>query len=437
MSGIFHVSAEQARRLLDSTLSQKEKTEVLAHLVSQCAECLKMVRDLAFPSLGVNVDYSGVLRRLKLGYIVATHDVEFERKIAAENWELMKALDSTQRLQLVKHNPRFRHWGLYERVTEEAKLLIRQDPVQSIDLTFLAILITDNLDQLFYSDSLRADFKAGALVTHANACRLLGDFVAAKAALQEAEELHDVGTGDPMERATLVSIRSSLLTDLGYFEDAEKVLQEALRISRSLRDNQLEARYTIQQSSTIGWTEPIRGLRLADRGLALLGKFARRDKALEICAVHLLALWANEAGDPQEARATFESYRYLYDQFDDAYWNGKRLHLQACIARTEGDLPQSERFFRQLVHHYEQHSYEFDLALASLDLSEVLTGQGKAGRSLEILQTLYPVLKSWELNGDILRSWHILMEGVRQHTVQQYAFKDLAMILRRKWFRKL
>jgi tetratricopeptide (TPR) repeat protein len=396
----------------------------------------KLAREIAFPELGADYDYSGLLRRLELAYVVATNDVQQERRLASEHWEFMKNLDSAQRMQLVRHNPYFRHWGMYQRVGEEAKLVIRRDPIQAIDLTFLALLITENLDPTFYSESLRADFHAGALTAHANAKRLLGDFSGARTALKEASKLLDNGTGDPMERAALVSIHSSLLTDLGYFEEAEDVLQEALKLARSIHDRHLEGRYTIQQSSTIGWTEPVRGLKLADKGLALLASHSTRDKTLELCAIHLLALWANEAGDPEEARATFESYRYLYDTFDDAFWKGRRLHLQGYITKSEGDLLQSERFFRELVDHYAKNSFEFDLALASLDLSEVLAMQGKVLDSGQVLQSLYPILNQWKVNGEILEHWANLKDGMNVRRVRLIAFRELAMILRRKWHRK-
>ena len=96
----------------------------------------------------------------------------------------------------------------------------------------------------------------------------------------------------------------------------------------------------------------------------------------------------------------------------------------------------SELFFRELVDLYTEADFEFDLALASLDLSEVLTFQGKVEESVKIIEALYPVLKHWNLSGDILRSWLILQEGLWKQTVQVETFRELEMLLRRKWYRK-
>jgi tetratricopeptide (TPR) repeat protein len=435
-----HITEEQAKGLLRGSLIGEERSLVLSHLLTQCEECIKLVRGLAFPNYsGEEPDYSGPMRRLELGFIVHSHQVEEERSLANEQWEILKNLDSTQRLNLVKHNPDFRHWGLYERVVTEAKAVIRNDPFQSIDLTSLALLITENLDPTFYSSALRADFRAGALTAHANAKRLLGDFQGAGEALSASERLLDEGTGDPIERINLISIRSSLFTDLGQFEQADMVLYEALGLAHSIQDSYLEGRLTIQQSSNIGWTDPIRGLELADRGLALLGKGRIQmpeEKVLQLCAIHLLALWANEAGDPEEARSTFETYRYLYEGFNDAFWTGRILHLQGHIAKAEGELPQAEAIFRQLVEHYSAHSFEFDLVLASLDLSEVLALQGRALDSGENMEAFLSLLDQWQVNAEILKRWASLKDSLLIRRYKLTAFRELSMVLRRNWNRR-
>jgi hypothetical protein len=170
----FHITEEQARGLLKGSLVEEERSAVLAHLLSRCEQCIKLVRELAFPdALGEEPDYSGPMRRLELGLIVHRQQVEEERRLASKNWEFLRRIESAQRLNFVKHNPNFWHWGLYERVVEEAKSVIRHDPFQAIDLTSIALLITENLDPTFYSPSLKADFRAGALTAHANAKRLL------------------------------------------------------------------------------------------------------------------------------------------------------------------------------------------------------------------------------------------------------------------------
>src|ERR1700710_210998 len=99
----FHVSKEGAEGLLEGTLASEEKKELLAHLLTRCEPCLALVREIAFPEAdAADFDYSDLLRRLELAYLVATHDVGQERNLAAESWQLLKRMDSGQRMQLIK-----------------------------------------------------------------------------------------------------------------------------------------------------------------------------------------------------------------------------------------------------------------------------------------------------------------------------------------------
>jgi tetratricopeptide (TPR) repeat protein len=408
---------------------------VIGHLLTRCEPCLEHVRRALTPA-DDELNYGAVMRRLGLSYLVASHRIDEERTQAAEHWQLLRLIDAGHRMQIVRQNGSFQYWALSERVLQEAKLIIKHDPIQAIDLTSLAVLITESLDPAEYDETLINDFRASALIAHANAKRLFGDLSGARAALEEAEEFLSQGTGDPLERTGHISTYASLLTDLGQLEDAERVLEDALMLARSIEDRHLEARITIQQSSTIGWVDPLKGLALSERGLALLDQSGTDDAFLKLCAIHLFALWTNEAGDSAAARSTFEAYRFLYQQFNDVFWRGRLLHLQGYIARSQGDYSLAERMFRELVDLYSVNNFEFDLALAVIDLCEVLALQGRALESGESLSALYPVLRQWNVNGEILRQWAMLKDAmmVRRHTLG--AFRELSMLVRRKWFRR-
>ena len=85
---------------------------------------------------------------------------------------------------------------------------------------------------------------------------------------------------------------------------------------------------------------------------------------------------------------------------------------------------------------YAEHHFEFDLVLASIDLAEVLASQARLVESGEILAQLYPVLEAWKLHGDILRAWKMIQNSLQRRNVQANTFRELAMTLRRKWYRR-
>jgi tetratricopeptide (TPR) repeat protein len=429
----FHASREQIENLIAETLPPEERQRIVSHLLSGCKPCVELVRASICPG-DEEPDYTAIIRRLELAYVVAQNDVQVERRNADTLWPKLQNQPPERRLFIIKNIDGYRTWGMYERVVEQTKTITRNDPLQAVDLAHLALAITELLDVRAYGQDRIYDFQAGAYTALGNAKRMVGDFAGAEAALQAAKELLDKGTGDPHEKAYLVSIYSSLKADLGYLEDATEILNRGIKYARSVNDRQLQGRLVLKQSSFIGFVDPILGLELAEKGISLVEQ--GKDPHIDLVGRHLLAFWTNELGEPEEAAGILATYRYMYDAFDDVFWTGRLLHLQANIARTEGDLPRSEHFFREAIELYAEHHFEFDLVLASLDLAEVLASEARLVESGEILAQLYPVLEAWKLHGDILRSWKIIQKGLERRNVQASAFRELAMTLRRKWYRR-
>lgn len=426
-----HVQAEQLERLVRDELSPEERRTVMRHLLAGCERCLATARPLFFP--GAEADYSGVLRRLELAAVLARNNVEVERRLGAEIWErVLKPLDAGGRLLAIRNDPQLRLWGVYERVLQEAAGVMRKKPVDAADLAHLALTVAESLDLRSYGEERIQDLRGAAWSTLGNAKRLAGDFPGANEALEAAREALARGTRDPLEEASIISIGASLQADLGDLEGATKTLHRAVRLCLSAGSRLFAGRLTLKQSSFIGWLDPHRGLELAESGVQLLGK--TDDLHLELVGRHLLAFWNNEIGEVEEARAILETYRYLYAKHSDVFWSGRLLDLDARIIRREGDLPVAERFFRELVDLYTHAHFDFDLALATLDLAEILSLQGKWEEAAELLGALQPVLRHWNLNGDLLRSWAILQEGLARKVAQEGSFQALAKALRRLWY---
>jgi hypothetical protein len=175
-------------------------------------------------------------------------------------------------------------------------------------------------------------------------------------------------------------------------------------------------------------------LELAQRAEAKLEPGA--DPHLELGASHLKVSWMSELGRTAEARRLLEACRPLYALYADPVTQGRLLRQEGHLARNEGNLEESEQKFRELVALYEQHGFDLDLAIAGVELSQVLSLRDKVAEAASILRGLYPFLESRKLNADILRSWLALQEAVQRDAVQGQMFRDLAMTLRRKWLRR-
>ena len=336
----------------------------------------------------------------------------------------------------IRSNPDLQTWGMFDLLLAEAKRITLERPVEAVDLAYAALAVTDLLDPHAYSKERIRDHRTSAWAAIGNAKRMAGDFPGAGEALRTAAEMVELGTGDPYGEANVLSMTASLLTDLGDFERAVDFLKDAAALARTVRDRSLEGRLRIQQSSSIGWENPVQGLKLAERGLRLLRKSRSGDQYANLAGLHLTALWANELGDFEEARATLETYRYLYAVFPDPATQGRLLLLDALICRNEGRLEESERLLRRLVMHYSEQGMAFDVTLATLEWAEALVLLGRHREATGVLQEAYPLIEQWGVPVDILRAWKIVEEAVRQQAGHHEAFRELAMTVRRRWHRK-
>ena len=291
------------------------------------------------------------------------------------------------------------------------------------------------LDPARYGAARLADFRAGALGALGNARRLASDFAGARSAFREAGGELGRGTGDPLEEAVLLSLRASLHKDLGEFERAMEILDQAAAIYREANEPHLEGRSRIKQAATIGFTDPETAVKLAQNGLALID--ARREPRLEMCGRHALSHFLNDAGHSREALAMLEISRPLYAQFEEP-WTRIRLHwLEGKLARSLGDLAEAEEILKRLWFDLQDPASAHELTLVSLDLAEVYVARGKHEEALELVEEFVPLLQGWGMHAEGLALWLLMQKAVRERRAESALFRQMAEYISRAWYRPI
>lgn len=119
-----HVTSYQLERLLKMTLSSKERKAVVRHLLTRCLQCVELARSTFFPD-NRERDYSAMMRRLGLGYVVAKGMIEEERLYAERAWQdVLGKLDSGARLRAIRDNPDLQTWGLMDLALSKAQSVV-------------------------------------------------------------------------------------------------------------------------------------------------------------------------------------------------------------------------------------------------------------------------------------------------------------------------
>jgi hypothetical protein len=163
-------------------------------------------------------DRQHVVRQL-LAQAYRSRDSQDEARSAAEmtghyDAAIQRALKGTHRV--------------HDRMMQERyRALVDESPEAALEAAELSWSVAQTLDHAVYGEERVHDFQGSALVALGHARQLHGDLEGAKSALEQAEAVLALGTGDLLDKAELESLRGALLQATGKPEAATAALRRA------------------------------------------------------------------------------------------------------------------------------------------------------------------------------------------------------------------
>lgn len=157
-------------------------------------------------------------------------DHQRERERAPVLFEELMRHPVSRRRPMVERTFRFQSYAFGEHLLARAHQEVYSNPFHAEDLTFLALQVAEALEGRHHGGALLQDLRARAWGYIGNARRVYGDFPAAEQAFQNAAEHHQLGTGDPLIEARLLTLRGSLRRHQERFTEAAKLLIQARTI---------------------------------------------------------------------------------------------------------------------------------------------------------------------------------------------------------------
>jgi tetratricopeptide (TPR) repeat protein len=446
----WHISADLFRRFLELQVSSPERRAVVRHLVAQCPECTALAARIS-TERGYWLAAEGAAAFADLGYEAAFQAAfrfadHAARRIALEHlrgcahWSALIPLQPADRLPLILARKDWHHWGLFRVLLDAAGRTSRRDPrqaAQAADIAQLALDIVGLLDpQAIGGQAAVSDMRARAWAVAAD-CRLLAaDLAGARRAIAEAWRCNEDGTGDPLDRAQLLTTDAAYAALVGESETALTILEQALALYRAHDDFHLQGRTLVQMATTIGHLDPERGIALVERGLQLFNPV--REPRLELCAQHALAGFLVDAGRPQEALALLDRIRPLYRQFSGEGAQLQLLWLQGRIAHALEQFADAADILRQVQHEIRARNRERDFFLATLDLAEAHVALGEPATALRLLAEATPQPASPTPHRNAAAAWLLLHRDLaaRRETGAQASalFSRLRHYYRRYWY---
>lgn len=433
MATTGHLSRDELTLFLRGDLPTDRVTEGLAHLLQGCDGCSRMVRDeLNRRRPAPPEAYSRTMLET-LAFVLDREAPLALERIAAPGL-VVRLMDLTwkQRTLLVRNDPRFRTWGLCERLLLESRSAVwkqHQDAV--LDRARTALLVAEHLDPRKYGEPHLQDLLAEAYGTLANAHRLRSDFARARSCLDRAREHLARGTGDDLDGVRLGSLESSLLVSRGHFEDAVELLHRQRRRLVHYRESQLEAKILVQIGAAMAFYAPDQAVPVYEEALERIDP--RLSPRLHLCARQGFIWSLNEAGRSHEALMQFQGARRLFRQFPDRWAQFFIQWTEARIAFRLGNLDEAEASLQVLW----SQAFEMDLRLqttiVTLDLIEVQLELGRCGEATRVACSVIDLFAVWKVHTPAVEAWTLLLEALRRRTASTALVGKVSRYLRRAW----
>ena len=416
---------DQVLQEFAATLSEGDGT-VVDHL-AECQRCRErilvmvdrapasprtegMADVLPWPTALDGVDYGPAIEAAERSLLIHAHVLAVERAEAPRRVVELLEHPPERREMLMRNHPRFQTWGLLERLIERVREETIEDVRQALDLGGLALALADCLDAGYYGAERIEDLRGRTWGYIGNARRVASDLCQAEIAFDTALRSLRKGTGDPLERALLLDLKSSFMRDQRRFDAALHLLMRALRVYRDIGETHRAARILIKLSTLHEHAgNPERAIPLLHETLTLID--AIREPRLLLSAQHNLITNLAEAGRFMEAYGLFIQARPFYARFPDAHMQNRRRWVAGKIAHGLGQAREAEAHLTAARPGFRAENAAFDTALVSLDLAALYAAQGRTAELRETAEEVLAIFSAGQIHREALAALSYLCQA--------------------------
>ncbi len=261
-----------------------------------------------------------------------------------------------------------------------------------------------------------ADLRARAFAELGNAYRINDRWAEANAALSQAREFLNEGSGDPLLQARVLDLEASV-------RRAERRLDEAISLLDRVHDFYLEAGDThlagraliSKGTNTYYQGHPREALDLFERGASLLEP--DRDPQLQRSTV-LNTIDALAACGEYSRASLLLLQSGLRNAFSAEPLNLLKLRwVEGKIYAGLNRLARAERAFSEARQGFVQRGQGYDAALVGLDLAAAWLKKGRAAEVLQLAEEMHATLDDLGVHVEAARALYFVREACRCQAV--------------------
>lgn len=446
-----HLDAETLSRLAVRDLDRNELEAAAWHLY-KCRRCRGRVRRAAadgerllerlFAGLEptdvyVAKDYSAVFANVGKAVDRRLDDRQREDRKATEVVDRLLARPREERRALLSADPGAVSWSLASRLLEACRARWSDEPAEAEELAMLALEVCTRLPDVAspspgspVHEELRADLAARCWAYVGNCRRIRADLQDATRAFEEARQCLARGTGDAAERARVLDLEASLLRARRRFEPSERMLEEAVRLYRSIGDERGEARALVKLAITLGAIDEVRrAVEAGRRALELIDGEA--EPLLCLSATFNLLLDLYELGGEGELDGQLEKASRLIARHGSESHRRRLRWFRGMVARDRGQWEEAERLLREVRQEYVDAGFPYEAGSVSLDLAVLCLEQGRMEETRQLAREMLPIFESRDVQREALATLMLFRESVLADEMTAAAARKMTTALHR------
>ncbi len=427
-------------KFLRGELRQTENRQVLRSLLASWRACREEWGEIwgggeDFASLvaswsAASQDYERAFGNLPARLADRSGKVLQERERLGALLERFQSSTAQERKALVVADQDFRDWLFCDWLIESCHDLVYTDLPQAIERVDSAISLAERVPETIYGPALIHDLKARAWACVGETLRVSSDLRSAEEAFAIAESFILEGTGDALEEARILELKSALLGDRRRIEEAHQLLDEVIAIYRQYRDFHLVGRAFVQKGRIHGISQDLEpAIHWLKRGLGLLD--SSRERRFELAARHNLMLHLHECGRHREARFLLTASVSEFQQHGGELLNLGLLWLDGKTQACLGAVGEAEKALFEARQGFIRSGVGFSAAAVSLDLAALYASQGRAAEMRQLAAEMLPIFQSRDLHREAIAALITFQRAVQMERVNARLLTDLRSYLDR------
>ncbi len=333
----------------------------------------------------------------------------------------LEPLPLTGRVARVTDDLRYQQWGLAQHLLAASRAHWCSNPELAHEHAVAAVAVADLVDPTTYHPRWVADLRAKAHAYLANTLRILGDFRDAEREFLVAEAYVARGAGRGRARATVFSLKASLLLDQQRFVEAGLLLEFVMAHHAAAGEDDAVARACLKLAIIDAGQERFSAAAaLCARAESHLDP--ERDRRLRTLARQNAAEFTVAAGDVARARELFDALPPAVDRSMEL----RRAWIEGNLYRAEGAFGAARIAYETARAGMVEDGRHYLAALVSLEEAALALDEGNSFEALAMAQEASILLVRGAARQEALAALRVLLTAIERGAADQALILTLA-----------